>query len=238
MKISIISTTYNRKDFLLQTMESVQKSILAPLENVEFEHVIYDDASNDGTEEAVKKFPAENIKYIAGHENKGPSYGRNTAIEQCSGEYIFLIDSDDIVLQRTLYNFVKMARQYPDTSWFVADFLRVDKDLRYRIGEDYYAWDFKDTDEMLTAIFKGQHFLLSSIFFKKDIFDEVGGFDEHKSMAEDLDLCIRFLFKGHMPRFCAFISHLHRNHASAISAGITLDEHMKEVAILKAKYFL
>ena len=72
--LSIITTTYNRKDLLRQTIESVQKSIFAPLE-VEWEHIIYDDGSTDGTEELFKNNLWPHVQYIKGKENKGPSHG-------------------------------------------------------------------------------------------------------------------------------------------------------------------
>ncbi|MES2436739.1 MAG: glycosyltransferase [Patescibacteria group bacterium] len=236
MKISVISTTYNRKDLLKQTIESVQKSIVAPLDSVEFEHIIYDDASTDGTEELFKDNPWKNVKYIRGEENKGPSYGRNRAIEACTGDYIFLIDSDDIILQRTLHNFAICALEHPQTQWFVSSFLHVDNDLKYIVGDDYYTWNFKDTHEMLTAIFKGEHFIQSSVFFTKDIFFKAGMFDENLSMGEDLDFFIRVLLLDEMPKFEAFISHLHRFHTSNLSDGITKEKHLKQIDFFREKY--
>src|SRR5579863_10072915 len=111
MKISIITTTFNRKGLIKETIESVRRSLPYPL-SFEWEHIIYDDASTDDTSELFKN-SLPNTVYIQGTENKGPSYGRNRAVEIAMGEYIFLLDSDDIVLQRTLYNFVLAALANP-----------------------------------------------------------------------------------------------------------------------------
>lgn len=238
MKISIITTTYNRKDYLEKTLESIEKSVLAPLQNVEWEHIVYDDASEDGTGDLFKNRNGRwrNVLYFRGEENKGPSFGKNYAISKSKGDYIFCIDSDDIILQRTLYNFSKIAIQNAEISWFVSDFLRSDDDLKYQIGNDYFHWDFSSPEEMLSAIWKGEHFLQGNVFFKKTLFEKVGGFDENIKMAEDLDLYIRFLLAGEMPGFSSFISHFHRYHEDNLSLGITLKDHKKTVEELRKKY--
>lgn len=235
MKISVITPTYNRGDLIAQTIESVQKSIFLPLD-ISIEHIIYDDASTDTTEEVVKSLPYSNIVYIKGEKNMGPSHARNVALSKASGDYIFFIDSDDILLQRALYYFTRAALEHPETVWFVSDFLHVDTNLSYRIGDDYYTWDFKNPQEMLAAIFKGEHFIQSNVFIKRSLIESVGGYDETMKLSEDLDLYIRFLLNGVMPRFVPTISHLHRFHSSNLSQGITVEKHMEEVKKLATKY--
>lgn len=235
MKISVITCTYNQKNFLVEAMASVRKSILVPFNDVTFEHLIYDDGSTDGTEELFKD-PTANVKYFKNKENKGPSYGRNFLIERATGEYIFMLDSDDVILQRTLYNFAGLAKENPDTSWFISDFLRVDRELRYLSGEDYYGWDFKTPKEALESIFKGEYFIQSNVFFKKELWSSAGGFDISIRMAEDLDLFIRFLMKNNKPLYEPFISHLHRYHENNLSKDMSLKKHREQMHLLTEKY--
>jgi glycosyltransferase involved in cell wall biosynthesis len=234
MKISVITTTYNRKDFLQQTIESVHRSALGPLD-IDLEHIIYDDASTDGTE-TLFEHPLPHIKYIRGAENKGQSYGRNRAIEQAHGDYIFLIDSDDVILGRCLHNFALSAEMHPETAWFISGFLQSDEHLAYMIGKDYFPWNFEDVDSYLKAIFRGEHFIQSNVFFKKQTFHEVGGFDESMRMSEDIDLFIRFLLAGHMPRYCGFNSHIHRHHGKNLSEKVTVETHKEHIKSLLFKY--
>ncbi len=235
MKISIITCTYNQKKFLSEAIESVQKSILSPFTDITFEHLIYDDGSTDGTETIFEKAPA-NVRYFKNKENKGPSFGRNFLIEQATGDYIFMLDSDDIVLQRTLHNFVDVARKQPDISWFISDFVRSDEELRYEMGQDYYGWHFKSPQAMLESIFKGEFFIQSNVFFKKELWQLAGGFDTSMRMAEDLDLFIRFLIAEHMPSYQPFISHIHRNHDKNLSKDENLTKHIDRMKELRLKY--
>lgn len=237
MKISIITATYNQKDYLRQTIESVQASLFLPYKDIEWEHLIYDDASTDGTDLMLKQENWPHVTYIRGTENKGgPSYGKNLLVERATGDYIFMIDHDDILLQRTLHNFIRYARKEPDRAWFTGDFLRVDTELRYLPKEDYYTWEYKNTTEMLESIFRGEHFIQSNVFFKRSLFLEVGGFDTSRPIDQDLDLFIRFLLKGHLPLYCPFITHLHRFHPTNLSTGVTMDKHLTLVKELAQKY--
>ncbi|OHA16396.1 MAG: hypothetical protein A3G52_01925 [Candidatus Taylorbacteria bacterium RIFCSPLOWO2_12_FULL_43_20] len=235
MMISIVTATKNRKLLLGENMESVRRSVLAPRRDVSFEHVIYDDGSTDGTELLFEEgYAKSSCKYIKGDKSRGVSYAKNQAVAHSSGEYVFVLDDDDVILQRTIYNFAECLES--GASWYLADFLRADNDLKYMMGEDYYSWKFSTTSEMLESIYKGEHFLQGNVMFSRKIFDKVGGFDEKMGMAEDLDLYVRFLREGEMPDAVCFISHIHRMHTFNLSAQTSKEDHVKIAQELRKKY--
>lgn len=238
MSISVITATYNRKEYLKEAIESIQKNITTPLSNASFEHIIYDDHSTDKTETIFENSKWDNLSYVYGKKNKGQSFSKNQAITKAKGEYIFILDSDDIALQRTIYNFLVMTNSHLQTDWFIADFLRIEENGKYRSGEDYYGWNFNTPNEMLDAIVKGKHFLQGNVLFRKALFEKVGGFNENLRMAEDLDLYIRFLLQNSMPKFANFISHLHRVHPGNISLGETPEKHTKRIKSIATEYNL
>ncbi|MFS8130663.1 MAG: glycosyltransferase [Candidatus Dojkabacteria bacterium] len=235
MKVSIITSTYNRKNFLEECIKSVQSLKCEPLD-IEIEHIVYDDASTDGTDELFTSNKYSNTTYIRGESNKGPAEGRNIAIKKATGDYIFVLDSDDIILQRTIHNFVSVAIENPTTDWFISGFLRVDEKLTYSIGNDYYGWRFSSIENMLDSVFKGEHFIQHNVFFKKELFTKVGGYNSEMRMAEDLDLFVRFLLNKSMPKNIDSISHLHRIHGGNLSAGKDLESHKKDAQIIYSRY--
>ncbi|MBK5373264.1 glycosyltransferase [Pseudomonas sp. TH43] len=235
MKISIITTTYNCKDYIEDCINSVQMLRLEPLA-IKVEHVIYDDASTDGTREVIESKMRPDITFIGGIYNVGPSAGRNIAIQRSSGDFIFVLDGDDLILQRTIYNFAQTALEHKDTKWFVSGFICVDSNLRYKSNYDYYAWQFKSKLDLLAAIFRGSHYIQHSVLFKKELFQKVGGYLEHLKMAEDLDLFVRFILSGAMPVYLNSISHLHRFHESNLSAGIDKHTHALHAAEIQDRY--
>ena len=72
-------------------------------------------------------------------------------------------------------------------------------------------------------------FLLGNVCFSKNLYDEVGGYDESVGMAEDLDLYVRFLIHGHLNVYLPIISHLHRMHTANFSIGCDRDKHHSDL---------
>ncbi len=236
MKISIITPTYNRLAFIAETIASVQASVLSPLTDVSWEHIIYDDGSTDGTAEYFSTHTFENVRYIHGEQNVGQTIAKNRAIEQAMGDYIVILDSDDVFTQRALFHFASTINANPDTKWIISEFFHTDKKLRYLSGKDYYGWSFKDPAEILKAIFNGSHHIQSNTIFSKALFTKVGGFDETIRLGEELDLYIRFLFDNEMPLYASFISLIVRLHDENSTKEIGMNEHLETIARFKEKY--
>lgn len=238
--ISIITKTYNRLPMLLDCIESVQNLKHEPYEQmIKWEHVIYDDGSHDDTQLHFAKHMYHNTRYIRSDENRGIVISANAAIATCTADYIFELDSDDIIPQRFLTNIYDTTQEYPDSDWFVADFYRMDTNMRYIVGSDYYGWkQYSSCDEILSAIFSNAHFIQHNVVYKKALWERAGRYDETLTMAEDLDLYIRFLLGGHMPKYVPFISHFHRFHEGNASHGVDAERHKEDIAGLSAKYYV
>lgn len=92
-KVSVIIPTFNRKKMLLRCIDSVLKSTYG-----NFEIIVSDDGSSDGTDAALKKYLSySNFKYV---RNKSPmllSKTINNALRHSHGKYIFILDDDNVV---------------------------------------------------------------------------------------------------------------------------------------------
>lgn len=169
-------------------------------------------------------------RQLAGH-------ARNQLIRAAGPDaWLVPLDDDDILLQRTLYHYAAQIGARPGRPWLVADFLRVDEHGRYLPSEDYYAWQFQTSQEMLQAIFRAEHFIQGNVCYGHALFDQVGGYDGELTMAEDLDLYVRFLLAGHLPVVCPHVSHLHRFHANNVSIGVDAEKHNADLRMIYEKY--
>lgn len=92
-RISIVIATHNRAGFLTEAINSL---LTQSYQN--FEIIIVDDASQDGTPEVINNLCKmdHRIRTIRSEENIGPGAARNLGIEQANGEYIAVMDDDDI----------------------------------------------------------------------------------------------------------------------------------------------
>ncbi|TYA74121.1 glycosyltransferase family 2 protein [Seonamhaeicola marinus] len=92
-KVSIITPTFNSKDFIEHTIRSV---IDQTYQN--WELIIVDDASKDNTIEIINEFVSvyPNIRLLQNKENNGAAISRNKAIEAAKGDYIAFLDADDL----------------------------------------------------------------------------------------------------------------------------------------------
>lgn len=101
IQITIFTPTYNRKKLLRRAFESLQKQT-----DINFRWLIVDDGSQDGTQEEVEQMTAESkfdITYIY-QPNGGKHRAHNTAVKNCSTEYLLILDSDDYLVEDAISN--------------------------------------------------------------------------------------------------------------------------------------
>lgn len=101
LKLSIIITTYNNEDSIIDTIHTIIDDI--PLLGNQFELLLYDDCSPDSTVEVVKQhlstMPNLNWSIKVNEVNKRyPGYGVNKGIQEARGEYLHIVDGDDKVI--------------------------------------------------------------------------------------------------------------------------------------------
>lgn len=96
IKFSIITPTYNRGKFIHSCIRSVLNQ-----DYINWELIIVDDGSTDNTQEEIKIYQDERIKYYF-KENEERSVARNFGIKKSTGDYILFLDSDDYLLSNTL----------------------------------------------------------------------------------------------------------------------------------------
>lgn len=89
MELSIIIPIYNAEKFLDECLNSVKN-----IKNIDFECLMIDDGSTDGSKDICAKYVNERFKYIF-KENSGVSSTRNYGIKKAKGEYILFLDADD-----------------------------------------------------------------------------------------------------------------------------------------------
>tara|TARA_X000000950_G_scaffold59730_1_gene72534 strand:+ start:5636 stop:6481 length:846 start_codon:yes stop_codon:yes gene_type:complete len=184
MKISVIIPTYNRKKTLARAIQSVINQSLSP-----FEILIIDDGSNDGTEEWVKE-NFQNIKYIY-QNNRGVSSARNIGIENANGDWVAFLDSDDEWLPNKLHEQLKAIESNPEVKFFHTNEIWIRNGVRVnqmKKHKKYGGYIFEKCLDMCRVS-------PSSVLIQKEVFDNIGVFDESLRVCEDYDLWLRITSK-------------------------------------------
>ncbi len=167
--ISVLIITWNRKKDVLETVQSVYEQ---GYQN--FEIIVVDNGSNDGTVEALHK-TFLGIKIVPLEKNMGVSIGRNAGIAIAQGEIVFCLDSDASLGHDSLMNLVHKFQAEPDlgviNSKIVNAFSRkLDKGPGWSYSEKQKA----DQDQE----FLSWSFSEGGAAIRKQVFDQVGLFWE------------------------------------------------------------
>src|SRR3989344_9484832 len=106
-KVSVVIPTYNLKSDLLDCIDSIVRQ---DYKNIEI--IVVDNASTDGTSEAVKKkFPK--VKVIRNKKNLGVTGGANRGVKEAVGAYLLFIDHDNILKKDMITKLVELMESDP-----------------------------------------------------------------------------------------------------------------------------
>lgn len=186
-KISVILPVYNGQDYLPEAINSVLIQSAS-----DFELIIIDDGSTDGSAAIIKKLDDPRIRFFQ-QSNKGLAVTLNMAISLSRGKYIARQDQDDISLQSRFEKQVAFLDSNPDVGMVgTAAEIWVDNDRTYRL----HKHPADDGLLKLNLLFNN-YFVHSSVMIKQSVLEELGGYSEDKSRQppEDYELWSRVMRK-------------------------------------------
>ncbi len=182
MEISVLIPAYNREDTICRAIKSVTNQTFT-----DFELIIVDDGSQDGTIEAVSTIPDPRIKVIRHPKNLGEAEARNTAVKSASGRYIAFLDLDDEWLPEKLSRQMQVIQSKPEgiianvSGYFLYDEYNVQ---RREIPPKPGSW-YKF---LLMGLGPGP----TNLVVSKEAFDKIGYFDPSLPRYTDWDWLLRF----------------------------------------------
>lgn len=206
MNVSILIVNYNTHELLADCLRTVYEQT----NGVTFEVIVVDNASTDGSEEYVmSRFPA--VRWIASRENLGFGRANNLGASQARGEYLFLLNSDTLLLNNAVKMFYDYAVKNKELcgvlgGWLLAKAGTVNKSYgefptvaseigylfgrltdRLRGGVTHEKAAEKDVDYIVGA----------DMFLSRELYRQFGGFDPNIFMYyEETDLQLRMAKAG------------------------------------------
>lgn len=139
VKVSVILPVYNVAPYLDETFTSLLSQTLK-----EIEIIAVNDGSKDNSEEIIKKYAQQDtrISYFS-QKNQGQSVARNLALQHAKGEYIYMMDSDDVLADSDA---LRICYEYAEEQ--KADFIFFDGDTLQEEGATPLTWDYRRTEDL------------------------------------------------------------------------------------------
>jgi glycosyltransferase involved in cell wall biosynthesis len=211
--ISIITPTYNRRLSLSRAVASVQEQTFG-----DYEHIIVDDGSGDGTERLVRGLGDPRIRYFRFDERRGANAARNVGIEQARAAWVTFLDSDDEYLPHRL---ATTARLFSLTGpeLFISSFETL-KRGRPRVAANPEV--FLTPRELSEALVLHGIFIAgSSITVRRKALVRAGGFDVNLLRMQDRDVLLRLAGRcgGQLLADVDWIKHPSADSISAAASG-------------------
>jgi glycosyltransferase involved in cell wall biosynthesis len=178
--LSVVMPVHNA----LPHLDAAVRSILDQAWD-DFEFVIYDDASTDGSTERLREWASQDrrIRLVEGKRNLGPVGSSAFVVEQSSAPLVARMDADDVSHADRLGRQLDLLRRHPTVGLIGTLFDVIDSRGRRIRGPDYWRLTRKSPFVPFAA-----H---GSIMFRRSIFERVGGYRRECEFWEDHDLVVR-----------------------------------------------
>ena len=184
---SVIIPLYNKANFIESTLESVLGQTFS-----DFEIVIIEDCSTDNSFEIAAKTNDPKIRIIRHEKNKGLSASRNTGIENSNSKYLCFLDADDEWQPHYLAKIHSLIQQFPEARLFATNYAEQYETKSVLPASSLHGFE---KDGIIPDFFASnlyQHiYCCCSLCVDKQVFEEIGLYDEHITFGEDVDFNIR-----------------------------------------------
>lgn len=186
LKISLVTTSYNRATTIASAIESVLAQTYPHIE-----YIIIDGASTDGTMDVVNQY-ADRITTIVSEPDKGMYEAINKGIAKATGDYIGLLHSDDILYDtHTIEDIVNHLEATGAPDFMYANGLFTQLEDTSVVIRDWQGGTYSKK-----KVRYGWLPLHTTCYIKKSLYDTLGTYDESFRIAADTDLLVRFLYKN------------------------------------------
>lgn len=189
MKLSIITINLNNAAGLKKTVESIVWQIFC-----DYEFIVIDGGSTDGSLDVIHSHAAR-ITYWVSEPDAGIFSAMNKGLRQACGEYVYFLNSGDWLVSPGVLDLIFAKNAYHEDLLY-GNTVRPDGANRFR--------EWPQPDELTVARFFGFGICHQTIFYKRELFDTLGKYDETLKIVADWEFNIRVLLAGRSTRHLPF----------------------------------
>jgi glycosyltransferase involved in cell wall biosynthesis len=228
-QISVVMPVHNALPFLDESIKSILAQTLS-----DFEFVIFDDASTDGSTELLRKWARRDarIQLHEGSDRLGLAGSSNAVVSKAKAPIVARMDADDVAHPDRLRRQLNIIESHPDVA--VIGTLCDGIDASGRVVRPRDRWRLVRRSNYVP-------FPHGSVMFRREAFDAVGGYDEKAVRAEDQDLFSRMSANGRVVTLpdILYSYRYHSNNATILNGKLAVGEnHSQNGHALAAFYML
>lgn len=185
IKVSVIMACHNSSAYLDEAVNSVLRQTLEDLELI-----LIDDCSTDDTLEIAKRYQKqdERVSVLSLPINSGPAIARNTGFRAARGEWIGILDSDDVAMPSRFKEQMRLAESKKDLVMIGSNFISINEN-----GNPILAYKYPTGhQELVKRLYSKRAFPPhSSMIYRRNVVDKLSGFNKRYVPSEDYDLWLR-----------------------------------------------
>jgi len=190
-RFSVVITSYNQKDYLIETIESVINQTVKP-----YEIIIADDHSTDGSVELIREYIARHPGWIKGifqKQNVHIPRNRNAGLQQVTGNYVSILDGDDRFLPHKIAREIEALQQHAQARCVYSDVSFIDAE-----GQSMGTRDEEEqpSGDVFVYVARGEFGLLRSMLIDYNLLQKVGFLDARFPKYDGFELTVRLAKRG------------------------------------------
>ncbi len=220
-RISIVTPSLNQSEFIERTLLSVLDQGYPALE-----YIVQDGGSTDGTLEILDRY-REGLNYLDSRADDGQGAAINAGHSRSTGEILCYLNADDLLLPGSLAYVGRYFSQHPDIDVVYGHRIVID-------AQDKEVGRWVLPPDEARALSWVNFIPQETLFWRRRVWDAVGGIDEAMRFALDWDLTLRFRQAGarfvRLPRFLGAIR-IHK----AQKLATLVDEGAREARLLRER---
>ena len=210
--VSVEMVAYNAAGCIGRAIESVLSQTYP-----NFELLIVDDGSTDGTRLKVEQYDDGRIRYIQ-QSHRNAASARNRAIREAKGKYILCVDSDDFIAVDYIEKLLKCAEREPEIDFFYPSELVLVDEKGNPLGQNWEYLDFSDNSKLPPFLFSNGFSPIPNpgSLIRRSLFDRVGLYEDLETVEDFVFLC-RNAMKIKFKRVGQHLDYFYRKAAGGLS---------------------
>lgn len=185
---TVIIPLYNKEKYISEAIESILNQTFT-----DFEVLIVNDCSTDKSMEIASKFVSEKVQIIPHEKNSGLAATRNTGIKKAKSNYVTFLDADDLWKPNFLEKIYNLIQHFPEARIFGTNYEEIwDKTIKSpHNNSDSLPENFVGYVNFFQINLKQGIYNHGSVCLHKEVYENVGFYDENIQLSQDLDFNIR-----------------------------------------------